>query len=61
MPEFSDRTFGALISTLPPLPPCVPPVTVIWLPTLSLKLFPDCSVTLPPALPAGELSPLAMI
>ena len=59
--EFSDKKFGALISTLPPLPPCEPPLTSIRLPTLSLKLFPDCRVTLPPELPPAESSPLARI
>ena len=39
MLEFSDRTFGALISTLPPLPPCAPPVTMIRLPALSLGFW----------------------
>ena len=61
MPEFSERIFGALISTLPPLPPCEPPVATIELPVWSLKLFPDLSVMVPPELPPAELSPFAMI
>jgi len=39
--ELRDRMFGALISTLPPLPPWLPPLTSIWLPAASLKLFSD--------------------
>src|SRR5580698_8950988 len=61
MPEFNDRILGALISTLPPLPPCAPPAAEIRLPTVSLKSFPDCKVTVPPELPPVELSPLAEI
>ena len=53
--------FGALISTLPPLPPCAPPFTSIRLPMSSLYSLADLRVTAPPELPEAELSPRARI
>ena len=59
--EFNESTLGALISTLPPLPPCDPPATEIRLPGASLKALPDCTVMVPPELTGAALSPCARI